>query len=110
MSIVSSSRTKPISQFSSRGYLYAPKKNVRPMCRKTSTTMTVEPHLCMPRTNAPSQTSLVMWRAGGGALVGGGGGCIARETPPPPRVGEGEKGGGPGGGEAVVALRGLRGG
>ena len=33
------------------------------MCRKTRITITVEPHLCMPRTNSPRKTSLVMWRA-----------------------------------------------
>ena len=57
--IVMISSTTPITQFSSRGYLYAPKKNVRPMCRKTRITITVDPHLCMPRTNWPRNASFV---------------------------------------------------
>ncbi len=62
ITIVRISSTTPITQLSSRGYLYAPKKNVLPMCRNTSTTITLEPHLCIPRTNCPRNTSLVTWR------------------------------------------------
>jgi hypothetical protein len=40
--------------------LYAPKKKVRPMCRKTRMIITDEPQRCMPRTNSPRNTSLVM--------------------------------------------------
>ena len=52
-----------MTQFSSRGYLYAPKKNVLPMWRKIRMIITLEPHLCMPRTNSPRKTSLVMREA-----------------------------------------------
>ena len=31
------------------------------MCRKMQMIITEAPHLCMPRTNSPSQTSLVRW-------------------------------------------------
>ncbi len=57
---VSTSSTTPITQLSSRGYLYAPKKNVRPMCRKIRTIITVAPQRCMPRTSSPRNTSLVI--------------------------------------------------
>ena len=62
IAIVRISSTTPMTQFSSRGYLYAPKKNVLAMCRKMRMTITVEPHLCMPCTNWPRKTSLLMWR------------------------------------------------
>ncbi len=61
-----------MTQFSSRGYLYAPKKNVRAMCRKMRITITVAPHLCMPRTNSPRKTSFVMNRIDSYARVGDG--------------------------------------
>ena len=32
------------------------------MCRKTRITITDDPHLCMPRTNWPRKTVLVMLR------------------------------------------------
>src|SRR5919199_5450894 len=60
IAIVRISRTTPMIQFSSRGYLYAPKKKVLPMCRNTRITITDEPHLCMPCTNWPRKTSLLM--------------------------------------------------
>jgi hypothetical protein len=39
------------------------------MCRKIRITITVEPHLCMPRTSSPRKTSLVMWRVDSYAFV-----------------------------------------
>src|SRR3954453_9533700 len=79
MTKVRMTSTTPMTQLSSRGYLYAPKKKVRAMCRKIRITITDEPHLCMPRTNSPRKTSLVMWRGvaegGGGGGVGGSGVC-----------------------------------
>jgi hypothetical protein len=62
IAIVRMSRTTPMTQFSSRGYLYAPKKNVLPVCKKIRTTITVEPQRCMPRTNSPRKTSFVRYR------------------------------------------------
>ena len=47
-------------QFSSRGYLYAPNRKTRPMCRKSRMMKTLEPQRCMPRTSQPSVTSFVM--------------------------------------------------
>ena len=63
ISSVSTISTTPITQFSSRGYLYAPKKNILPMCRKIRMIITVEPQRCMPRTNSPRKTSFVMCAA-----------------------------------------------
>ena len=60
ISSVSTSRITPMIQLSSRGYLYAPKKNVLPRCRKTSTSITVEPQRCMPRTSSPRKSSFVI--------------------------------------------------
>ena len=51
----------PTIQFSSRGYLYAPKRNTRPMWRNMRMMKTLAPHLCMPRTSQPSVTSCVMF-------------------------------------------------
>jgi hypothetical protein len=62
MANVRISSTTPMTQFSSRGYLYAPKKKVRAMWSITRMTITLEPHLCMPRTNSPRKTSFVMNR------------------------------------------------
>jgi hypothetical protein len=50
----------PMIQFSSRGYLYAPKRNTRPMCRNMRMMKSEAPQRCMPRTIQPSVTSLVM--------------------------------------------------
>ncbi len=60
MNIVRISSSAPVTHVSSRGYLYAPKKNTRPMCRKTTTIIALAPHLCMPRTSQPHVTSLVI--------------------------------------------------
>ncbi len=57
--VITSSRA-PVTQVSSRGYLYEPKKNTRPRCRKTTTIIALAPHLCMPRTSQPQVTSCVM--------------------------------------------------
>ena len=35
--------------------------NTRAMCRNTTMIITEAPHLCMPRTNQPQVTSLVMY-------------------------------------------------
>ena len=40
-------------QFSSRGYLYAPKRNTRPMCMNIRMMNTEAPQRCMPRTSQP---------------------------------------------------------
>jgi hypothetical protein len=47
-------------QFSSRGYLYAPKRKTRAMWKNIRMMNTLAPHLCMPRTSQPSVRSLVM--------------------------------------------------
>ena len=50
----------PVTQVSSRGYLYEPKKNTRARWRKTTTIIALAPHLCMPRTSQPQVTSSVI--------------------------------------------------
>jgi hypothetical protein len=62
MSSASGRISTPTIQFSSRGYLYAPKRKTRPMWRKSRMMKTLAPHLCIPRTSQPSVTSWVMWR------------------------------------------------
>ena len=62
----------PRIQFSSRGYLYAPYRNTRPMCRNMRMMKTLAPHLCMPRTSQPRVTSSVMYRIDSYALSGSG--------------------------------------
>ena len=47
-------------QFSSRGYLYAPNRNTRPMCMNMRMMKTEAPQRCMPRTSQPAQRSFVM--------------------------------------------------
>jgi hypothetical protein len=42
------------------------------MCRKIRTTIAVEPHLCIPRTNSPRKASFVMNRVDSYARVGDG--------------------------------------
>src|SRR6059058_3447763 len=44
----------PMIQFSSRGYLYAPNRKTRPMCRNMRMMKTLAPQRCMPRTSQPS--------------------------------------------------------
>ena len=58
--MVRMSSSAPVSQVSSRGYLYEPKKKTRPMWRKTTTIIALAPHLCMPRTSQPQVTSWVI--------------------------------------------------
>ena len=55
------SRSTPTIQFSSRGYLYAPNRKTRPMCRNMRMMKTLAPHLCMPRTSQPIVTWSVMF-------------------------------------------------
>ena len=47
-------------QFSSRGYLYAPNRKTRPMCRNMRMMKTLAPQRCMPRTSQPSVRWSVM--------------------------------------------------
>ena len=47
-------------QFSSRGYLYAPNRNTRPMCMNMRMMNTEAPQRCMPRTSQPAKMSFVM--------------------------------------------------
>src|SRR5512141_2219634 len=47
---------RPTSQFSSRGFLYAPKTNVRAMWRTTRTTIAEAPQWCSPRTSPPAKS------------------------------------------------------
>ena len=42
------------------------------MCRKSSTTITEEPHLCMPRTSQPRVASSVMYLIVAQAVSGSG--------------------------------------
>ena len=64
------SSSTPTIQFSSRGYLYAPNRNTRPMCRNMRMMKTLAPHLCMPRTSQPSVRWSVMLTIDGYAPCG----------------------------------------
>ena len=60
MSIPVARMRTPVTQVNSRGYLYAPKRNTRPMCRKSRMMKTLAPQRCIPRTSQPSVTSFVI--------------------------------------------------
>ena len=60
MSIPRARIRTPVIQFSSRGYLYAPKRKTLPMCRKRRMMKTLAPQRCIPRTSQPSVRSFVI--------------------------------------------------
>jgi hypothetical protein len=60
MSIPVARISTPVIHVSSRGYLYAPNRKTRPMCRKSRMMNTLAPQRCMPRTSQPSVRSLVI--------------------------------------------------
>ena len=59
--MISSSRT-PITQFSSRGFLYEPNAITRSMCTTAAMTMKLAPKKCRPRRTRPNVTRSMMKR------------------------------------------------